>query len=75
MTILNPNSLSSSETRVNRGIRNWKSTHLKKLDVRKQLVLSNSQKAKSWLGLYNFVYNSTVPNPGSKWLSSNASPG
>ncbi len=45
MTISNPDSLSSSETGVNSGIRSSKSTYLNELDVRKPLVESISQRS------------------------------
>jgi hypothetical protein len=55
LTISNPDSLSSSETGVNPGIRSYeKSTYLNELDVRKQLVVSISQRREE-LRLYNLV--------------------
>jgi hypothetical protein len=56
VTISNPDSLSSSETGVNPGIRSWKNTYLNELDVRKPLVQSISQKSEE-LRLYNLVWN------------------
>jgi hypothetical protein len=47
-------SLSSSKTGVNPGIRSWKSTHLNELNVRKPLVVSISQRSEE-LRLYNLV--------------------
>jgi hypothetical protein len=49
-----PDLLSSSKTGVNSGIRNWKSTFLIELDVRKPLVESISQRSEE-LRLYNLV--------------------
>ncbi len=74
MTILNPDSLSRSETWVNPGIRSWKSTYLNELAVRKPLVVSISQRSEE-LRLHNLVHNMTILNPSLKAVSSNASPG
>ncbi len=47
VTISNPDSLSSSETGFNSGIRSWKSNYLNELDVRKPLVVSISQRVRA----------------------------
>jgi hypothetical protein len=54
VTISNPDSLSSSKTRINSEIRSWKSAYLNELDVRKPLVVSISQRSEE-LRLYNLV--------------------
>jgi hypothetical protein len=54
MTISNPDSLSSSETGVNPGIKAVKSAYLHELDVRKPLVVTISQRSEE-LRLYNLV--------------------
>ncbi len=54
VTISHPDSLSSSETGVNPGIRSWKYTCLNELDARKPLVVSISQTSKA-LRLHNLV--------------------
>jgi hypothetical protein len=54
VTISNPDLVSSSDTGVKSGIRNWKSTYLIELDVRKPLVVSIFQKSEE-LRLYNLV--------------------
>jgi hypothetical protein len=54
VTISNADSLSSSETGVNPGIKSGKSTYLNELDVRKPLVVSISQRSEE-LRLYNLV--------------------
>jgi hypothetical protein len=75
VTISNPDSLSSSETGVNPGIKSEKkSPYLIGLDVRQPLVVSNSQRSEG-LRLYNLVQILTISNPSLKAVSSNASLG
>jgi hypothetical protein len=73
VTISNPDSLSGSATGVNPGKRSWRSTYLNELDVRKPMMVSISQRSEE-LRLHYLVWNLTIPNPGSKVVSSNASP-
>jgi hypothetical protein len=54
VTISNPKSLSSTETRINPEIRSSKYTYLNELDVRKPLVVSISQRSEK-LRLFNLV--------------------
>ncbi len=61
MKISNHDSLSSSETRVNRGMRSW-STYLLELDFRNPLVASISQRSEE-LRLYKLVQNLTISDP------------
>ncbi len=56
------------------GFKRLKSIQLNELDVRKPLVVSDSQRSEE-LKLYNLVWNLTISNPGSKAASSNTSPG
>jgi hypothetical protein len=72
VTISNPESLSSSKTWVNPGIRAEQSTYLNKLNFRKPLVASILQRSEE-LRLYSLVLNFTISNPGLKTVSSNAS--
>ncbi len=72
VTISNPDSLSSSETRVDTGIRSWKMhLYLTELNVRKPLMVSNSQISEE-LRLYNQVENLTISNPSLEAVPSNA---
>jgi hypothetical protein len=48
LTISNPKPLSSSETRVNPGIKRHKSTYMNEQDVRKPLVASISQRSEDY---------------------------
>jgi hypothetical protein len=63
VTNSNPNSLSSSETTVNLGIKAEKSLYLNELDVRKPLVVPISQRSEV-MRLYDVVQNLTISNLG-----------
>jgi hypothetical protein len=74
VTFSNPYSLSRSQTGVNPGIRSWRNNYLIELDVWKPLVVSISQRSEE-LRLYTWFRIWHFQTPGSKAVSSNASPG
>jgi hypothetical protein len=63
VTTPNPNSLSSSETGVNSGIKKLKRAVIRMSSMPEPLMACNSQMSEE-LGLYNLVQNLTISNPG-----------